>query len=129
LKNSHTSPLPQYSLAATESSLRKTKEVLAKTTVDGAILVDSRLFLLVIFDSSMPRPKLAGRKLKETKHDFVLFSFHGLPERQIRKTEFKRQGIVSVRKLVAPDHRSQPRLLSRAMLRYGSHVDSSPETG
>ncbi len=75
---------PQYSLSATESSVREIRRVLSKlefSPLDVDVLppfCDSPLFLDAV--AAVSREPLA-----EAKADFTLFSFHGLPERQVRK--------------------------------------------
>ena len=76
---------PQYSLAATASSIKK--------ILKEARALDSRFdFSFVPAFYSSPEyldavAKVSAPYLKEWKHDKVLFSFHGLPERQVKKTD------------------------------------------
>jgi ferrochelatase len=76
---------PQYSLAATRSSVLKTQEIAKR------IGLQARLnFLPAFFEeenfieafAAVTKKSLAG-----FNHDYILFSFHGLPERQIKKVE------------------------------------------
>ena len=88
LKNSGASevtvlPLyPQYSLAASESSLEKVAREarrLALTVKYGGAFYDAPEFI-----GSFARN--LGQMLAGFKADHVLFSFHGLPEHQVKKT-------------------------------------------
>jgi protoporphyrin/coproporphyrin ferrochelatase len=76
---------PQYSLAATRSSVLKTQEVAKK------IGLKARLnFLPAFFEDEKfieAFAAVAKKSLAEFNHDYILFSFHGLPERQIKKVE------------------------------------------
>ncbi len=75
---------PQYSLAATESSIAKVKK--------DAKAIDSRFrftFLPAFYDQAPyldTVAKVSAPVLAARPHDTVLFSFHGLPERQVKKT-------------------------------------------
>ena len=76
---------PQYSLAATESSRAETLAILKrkapglKTRMVGAFYSDPNFIDAFV--------KRAREGLEGFAHDFVLFSFHGLPVRQVRKTD------------------------------------------
>jgi ferrochelatase len=76
---------PQYSLAASESSARRLREVLAAMRWNVPVrwvpaFYDDPGFLDAV--AAVARPVLAERPF-----DAVLFSFHGLPERQVQKTD------------------------------------------
>ncbi len=76
---------PQYSLAATESSIAKLQELIAKSSSVPAVKVlppfyDHPAYLDAVAAISRPH-------LESHPWDHALFSFHGLPERQIRKTD------------------------------------------
>lgn len=76
---------PQYSLAATESSIREVGAQLAKKKIKLTVdflpaFYRSDSYLDAVVEVSAPH-------LKAKPHDKVLFSFHGLPERQVRKTD------------------------------------------
>jgi len=76
---------PQYSLAATESSIGKVKEVLASRGWKGELRLlpafhDSEAYLNAVTEVSAPY-------LQKRPVDLVLFSFHGLPERQLKKSD------------------------------------------
>lgn len=72
---------PNYSLAATESSFR------ALRAVQG----DAELRLIPEFYSRKefmdPLVESIAKLWNSRQHDFLLLSYHGLPERQVRKTE------------------------------------------
>jgi len=75
---------PQYSQAATKSSLKKAKTLLAQyapnlTYSFAPSFYDSEEFL-------HPIVTLAEPLMKSTAYDHVLFSFHGLPKRHLWKT-------------------------------------------
>lgn len=76
---------PQYSLAATESSLRKVREEARRHRSLGEPAVlppfyDEPEFLDAFVQSALP-------SLQSFGFDHVLFSFHGLPERQVKRTD------------------------------------------
>lgn len=76
---------PQYSIAATLSSIEKAKADARAISPDMELsfvpaFYDKEPYLRAVADVS--RPALAERP-----HDKVLFSFHGLPERQVKKTD------------------------------------------
>jgi ferrochelatase len=76
---------PQYSLSATESSIQECMKV-AKKVAPGMKLT----FLPPFYQEPAFLDAYAAvskRALDQFPHDHVLFSFHGLPERQIRKTD------------------------------------------
>lgn len=76
---------PQYSLAATESSIEKTKAVLKQMHWSVTPRFVPPFFKEAGFlDAfvSIIRPRWQAEK-----YDKLLFSFHGLPERQVRKTD------------------------------------------
>jgi ferrochelatase len=81
---------PQYSLAATESSVVETRRA-AQAVAPGM-----KLSFVPAFFESPPFieafAQVARRALQGFRHDHVLFSFHGLPERQVRKTDRSPQG-------------------------------------
>jgi protoporphyrin/coproporphyrin ferrochelatase len=76
---------PQYSLAATASSERETRRWA------NAVLPGKRLDFVAPFYGAPAFldafAAVARRGLEGFAHDHVLFSFHGLPERQVRKTD------------------------------------------
>ena len=76
---------PQYSLAATESSSRELCDVLKKIGWNGPVSFISDFYEDPRFIDAAA--EAAERKLAESKPDFIVFSFHGLPERQVRKTD------------------------------------------
>jgi len=76
---------PQYSLAATESSIREVERV--RKTLMPEIPVDyvpafynNPHYLNAVVEVTRP-------ELQKRPFDKVLFSFHGLPERQVKKTD------------------------------------------
>ncbi len=76
---------PQYSLSATESSIVKVKQVLEHSEWKGETkflpaFYDSKRYLDAVTEVSAPY-------IKQKPYDLVLFSFHGLPERQVKKTD------------------------------------------
>ncbi|MBY0370499.1 ferrochelatase, partial [bacterium] len=78
---------PQFSLAATESSEREVRRVASKVLpgarveIRGAFYDDPR-YLDAVVEVSQPHFQ---------KDWFTLFSFHGLPERQVKKTDITGQ--------------------------------------
>ena len=79
---------PQYSLAATESSIQECSRLAKK------ILPETRLKFVESFFNFDLFIKAFAVNIQETLKDFyydhILFSFHGLPERQIRKVDHTR---------------------------------------
>jgi protoporphyrin/coproporphyrin ferrochelatase len=75
---------PQYSLAATESSIRRTRRVL-KGQWSGDLSFVGDFFEHPAFIEAAA--EIARPHLQKGRFDFTLFSFHGLPERQIRKLD------------------------------------------
>jgi ferrochelatase len=76
---------PQYSLAATESSLSECRKVLAKLNWDVPVRFVPAFFEEQSFISAFV--KVAQKSLQQYPFDHILFSFHGLPERQVKKTD------------------------------------------
>jgi protoporphyrin/coproporphyrin ferrochelatase len=76
---------PQYSLAATASSEKETRRWA------NAVLPGKRLdFVPAFYDTAAFLDAFAAvmrRALAGFEHEHVLFSFHGLPERQVKKTD------------------------------------------
>ncbi|MBI2605544.1 MAG: ferrochelatase [Deltaproteobacteria bacterium] len=97
---------PQYSLSATESSVREIRRVLSKlefSSLDVDVLppfCDSPFFLDAV--AAVSRAAHAAARA-----DFTLFSFHGLPERQVRKAvrtsgfDYREQCFAAARGLAA----------------------------
>jgi len=72
---------PQYSAAATESALTEALQQLERAKMEADYLryfFDSEAYLSAVTQVSAPI-------LSRLVYDHVLFSFHGLPEKQIRK--------------------------------------------
>jgi len=84
---------PQYSLAATESAVSEFRRVAGKALPDRPSVIvrdffdDSRF--LAAFEAT------CREELENKKPDFVLFSFHGLPERHVKKTDATRSHCLS----------------------------------
>lgn len=76
---------PQYSLAATESSILKVREEAR------SLGLSSTLRFVPAFYNSPPFQQAFAEATREALADFsadyILFSFHGLPERQVKKTD------------------------------------------
>ncbi len=76
---------PQYSLAATKTSEEETRRWV------NAILPGRRLDFVPPFyaeiDFLRAFTNVARRSLQDFAYDHILFSFHGLPERQVKKTD------------------------------------------
>lgn len=76
---------PQYSLAATQSSVERVKEVFDEVFPEIKLS-----FIRCFYDSEHylnATARVTEKYLKSLNWDFVLFSFHGLPERQVKKTD------------------------------------------
>ncbi|MBI2712077.1 MAG: ferrochelatase [Bdellovibrio sp.] len=76
---------PQYSLAATESSIREFKKVAADVGFEGQIKEVPAFFDDPGFIRSFA--EVAKESLRDFPFDHLLMSFHGLPERQVKKTD------------------------------------------
>lgn len=79
---------PQYSLAATESSVVAVKEAMEKSL--GSEVVE---FVPAFFNDEhylSAVTEVSRGPLEAANADFVLFSFHGLPENQVKKTDSTR---------------------------------------
>lgn len=76
---------PQFSYAATTSSIVKTKEIVKDYLGDVKMKVVPPFFNEPSFLQSFEN--VARPYLEEKNWDKVLFSFHGLPERQVKKTD------------------------------------------
>jgi ferrochelatase len=74
---------PQYAMSSTETSVERVKELATKTDPPLAFVPAfyADAGFLAAF-AAVARPALA-----EARPDHVLFSFHGLPERQIKKVD------------------------------------------
>lgn len=80
----HISPLfPQYSEAATGSALENTLKILQKESVIPDLHIISKFFDHPKFISAVA--DVTRPILNEFKPDFLLMSYHGLPERQNQK--------------------------------------------
>lgn len=76
---------PQYSLAATESSIQKTRDLFHEHYPQCKFD-----FITEFFNRSEyldATAEITQHHLKQHQWDKVLFSFHGLPERQVKKTD------------------------------------------
>jgi ferrochelatase len=76
---------PQYSLAATESSVRFTREAAARVAPGMRLSFVPAFYGDAGFIQAFAR--IAREALSGFAYDHLLFSFHGLPERQVRKTD------------------------------------------
>ena len=74
---------PQYSTAATESSIQKCLELSKKILPNARIQMIPSFFDDQLFVDSFA--EVATKSLQDFKYDHLLFSFHGLPERQLKK--------------------------------------------
>lgn len=75
---------PQYSLAATESSIDKCTELFRKIIPQGSLSFVPPFYNEDVFIDSFV--EVIKNSLKNYNYDYLLFSFHGLPERQVKKT-------------------------------------------
>ncbi len=81
----HVFPLyPQYSLAATESSMRRCRKLIREQIPEAKMNFVSPFYSQSVFVDAFARQIRAS--LTDFAYDYLLFSFHGLPERQIKKT-------------------------------------------
>lgn len=75
---------PQYSSAATGSALETALKIFANKTNIPELQIINQFYDQAWFID--PYANLIQKNLHEFKSDFVLFSYHGLPERQIEKS-------------------------------------------
>jgi ferrochelatase len=76
---------PQYSLAATESSIVKAKEVFEEILPEAKIQFIPYFYQTEAYINAVTA--VTQKYMKNVSWDRVLFSFHGLPERQVKKTD------------------------------------------
>ncbi len=76
---------PQYSTAATESSLVETRQVISKHLPSVPVQYVREFYDHPAFLDAFA--EVGRESLKKSGTDFVLFSFHGLPERQVQKLD------------------------------------------
>lgn len=76
---------PQYSLAATESSIQKTREKFDELFPEAKVDFISSFYQSEEYLNAVT--KVTEKYLRDIEWDLVLFSFHGLPERQVKKTD------------------------------------------
>lgn len=74
---------PQYASSSTGSSVEEAIRLLQRWEVTPSIRVISKFYDRPSFIRASVE---AGKKYDHTKYDHVLFSYHGLPERHIRKS-------------------------------------------
>lgn len=76
---------PQYSLAATVTATEKVKDELDRIGYAGKVRFVSDFFDAPEFTESFA--SIGQREIEAFRPDHLLFSFHGLPERQIKKVD------------------------------------------
>ena len=76
---------PQYSLAATESSLQECVRLAKKLIPDARMTRVDPFYNHNLFLGSFT--EVARKSLADFNYDHLLFSFHGLPERQVKRTD------------------------------------------
>jgi protoporphyrin/coproporphyrin ferrochelatase len=76
---------PQYSLAATQSSIEKCLEVSKRIHPASKIRIIEPFYDHELFIQSFT--EVAAKSIESYPYDHLLFSFHGLPERHVKKTD------------------------------------------
>lgn len=76
---------PQYSTAATESSIRHFRKISAELLPSIAIAEVREFYDSPFFINAFA--EVARAALSKISYDSILFSFHGLPERQVKKAD------------------------------------------
>jgi ferrochelatase len=76
---------PQYSLAASESSIQKTREIAKKLGFKPTLHFLPPFFHRKEFISAFAQ--MARPAVNQGIYDHVIFTFHGLPERQIKRCD------------------------------------------
>lgn len=80
---------PQYSLAATESSIAKTKALFEELFSEAKVEYIPHFYEMECYLNAVA--EVTRKNMENKPWDFVLFSFHGLPERQVKKTDLTGQ--------------------------------------
>ena len=75
---------PQYASASTGSAIEEALRVLGKWEITPEIHVISKFFDHPLFIKAFA--DLGRKYLKERSYDHILFSYHGIPERQIKRS-------------------------------------------
>lgn len=75
---------PQYSLAATESSVQKVKDLLPNFSFTQVDFIPD-FFAHPAFIGAFA--DIARESLEDFAYDYLLMSFHGVPERHVKKTD------------------------------------------
>ena len=76
---------PQYSLAATQSSVAETQEAVKRVAPELQVQFLPAFYNQKLFIDAFV--EVAREDLASYAFDHILFSFHGLPERQVKKTD------------------------------------------
>ncbi len=76
---------PQYSLAATKSSVVAVKNVIKKLRREVPVEWVKAFYREESYLEAVA--KVSEKHLKDENYDMAVFSFHGLPERQVKKTD------------------------------------------
>jgi ferrochelatase len=76
---------PQYSLAATESSIVETQRAARAVAPTMKLRLGGAFFEHPEFLGAFA--EIARKSLQDYAYDHMIFSFHGLPERQVKKTD------------------------------------------
>lgn len=76
---------PQYSLAATESSINKTRMIFEKLYPEARVTFVQYFYHEPAYIRATA--EVSKKYLESFSWDKILFSFHGLPERQVKKTD------------------------------------------
>jgi ferrochelatase len=109
---------PQYSKAATETALRKVEQLLTQWKVSIPVLIKP-----YFFDEPLYIDALAAA-IRENKPEFgsnhYLFSYHGLPERQLAKEPCQASGCDRI--IDCPLDSSQNKMCYRAQCFMTSHL-------
>lgn len=82
---------PQYAKATNQSAIDEAKRCLKKNKLSATLDIIPDFYQENAFIE--PSSELIKRKIKNTTTQFVLFSYHGLPERQIEITQCPNQSI------------------------------------
>ena len=75
---------PHYAMSSFESAVERVKEVAAKSAPQMRIQVQPPFFEQPDYIAALVA---SAQEFLERGYDYLLFSFHGLPERQLRKTD------------------------------------------
>ena len=104
---------PHYAMSSYESAVEKTRSVLRKKAPAVNIVVQTPYFDHQDYIQALAA---SARETLDRGYDHLLFSFHGLPERQLKKNRPERQSLPCNKRLLCRQSSVTQYMLSRTML-------------